>query len=221
MNLRCDFCSYSAAKYAVFNWHYSKCMPAGKTVRVGVWEDDRFIGVVIFSSGTSPTIGFQFNLNMEAVCELTRIALDLHFSPVTKILSIAVKLLRKIAPGLRLIVSYADMNEDHYGTIYQAASWVYMGEIKSLPKHKNIYTKKTLFHKTYYDGVKAGRYIKQDFVSVPQKMKFKYILPLDRKMRKQIDHYMKPYPKRTGSIDSDMPKLHLGEGGAIPTPVLQ
>ena len=53
MNLRLDWCSYKAAKHAVMNWHYSKTMPIGKLVKIGVWEDDKFIGVVIFGLGAS------------------------------------------------------------------------------------------------------------------------------------------------------------------------
>ena len=43
VDLKVDWCSYEAAKYAVMHWHYSKTMPAGKTVKLGVWENGRFI----------------------------------------------------------------------------------------------------------------------------------------------------------------------------------
>ena len=41
--LKLDWCSYQAAKYAVEHWHYSRSMPAGKAVRMGVWEEDEYI----------------------------------------------------------------------------------------------------------------------------------------------------------------------------------
>jgi len=44
VELKLDWCSYQAAKYAVENWHYSKCMPVGKLVKIGVWEDKKYIG---------------------------------------------------------------------------------------------------------------------------------------------------------------------------------
>jgi hypothetical protein len=31
-------------------------------------------------------------------------------------------------PGIRLIVSYADLNHGHFGKIYQASNWVFVGE---------------------------------------------------------------------------------------------
>ena len=48
-------------------------------------------------------------------------------------------------------------------------------------------------------------------------------MPLDPKMREAIAPLAKPYPKRTcaGSVDSDTPAIHAGEGGAVPTSALQ
>ena len=44
VELKLDWCSYEAAKYACEHWHYSKCMPVGKTVKIGVWENKKYIG---------------------------------------------------------------------------------------------------------------------------------------------------------------------------------
>ena len=44
VDLRLDWCSYEAAKYAVEHWHYSKRMPKSKLAKIGVWEDGEFIG---------------------------------------------------------------------------------------------------------------------------------------------------------------------------------
>jgi hypothetical protein len=45
--LKLDWCSHEAAKYACEHWHYSKCVPKQKTVKIGVWENSVFIGCVI------------------------------------------------------------------------------------------------------------------------------------------------------------------------------
>ena len=45
--LKIDWCSYDAVKYAAQHWHYSRSLPCSKTARLGVWEDDRFIGAVV------------------------------------------------------------------------------------------------------------------------------------------------------------------------------
>ena len=49
--LKLDWCSHEAARWAVEHWHYSKSMPTPPVVKIGVWEDERFIGVVLFSRG--------------------------------------------------------------------------------------------------------------------------------------------------------------------------
>src|SRR6266545_4204937 len=46
-----------AAKYAVRHWHYGRSLPCSKTARLGVWENDKFIGVVVFAWGLTPSCG--------------------------------------------------------------------------------------------------------------------------------------------------------------------
>jgi hypothetical protein len=128
--LKLDWCSHEAAKYAVEHWHYSKTMPRSKMVRVGVWEDERFVGCVIFSYGATPQIGSPYGLTQIEVCELTRVALTTHKAPTSKIVSFAIRMLKSLAPGLRLIVSFADGEQNHLGIIYQATNWVYAGMVK-------------------------------------------------------------------------------------------
>jgi len=77
-DLHLDWCSYDAAKYAVHNWHYSERMPSGKLLRIGVWEDDDFTGVIIYSRGAAPNIGSPYDMEQTEICELTRVALTDH-----------------------------------------------------------------------------------------------------------------------------------------------
>lgn len=105
--LHLNFCSHQAAAYAVKKWHYSKRMPIGRIVKIGVWEDE-YIGAILFARGASPNLGTKYRLDQTEICELVRVALHHHQAPVTKIISIAIKLLRKQSPGLKLIVSFAE-----------------------------------------------------------------------------------------------------------------
>ena len=127
VDLRVDFCSHEAAKYACEHWHYSKCVPSGKLIKVGAWEDGNFIGVVLFSRGANNNIGKPYNLTQTQCCELTRVALNKHISPVTQIISFAISFLKRINTGLKLVISYADTNQGHLGIIYQAGNWLYCG----------------------------------------------------------------------------------------------
>lgn len=120
-------CSYQAAKYAVEKWHYSGSMPTPPIVTYGVWEDGNYIGAVLFSRGTSNSMGSPYGLNADEICELTRVALTKHQSFVSQIVIQAIKALKANNQGLRLIVSYADPEHGHEGKIYQAMNWLYVG----------------------------------------------------------------------------------------------
>ena len=214
-------CSHKAAKYAVMNWHYSKRMPCGKLVKYGVWEDDKYIGCSIFSRGANNNIGKTYRLNNTEVCELTRVALTKHKVPVSKIVSIAVKLLTKQSEGLRLIISYADPREHHEGIIYQAMNWAYVGKPKQC---------KSAHYIIYINGKAVemhGRSVRSRWgkdSQIPYKWEYligrekhKYLYPLDKAMRKQIEPLRKPYPKRPVSETVSRPAIQPGIGGSIPT----
>ena len=188
--LKIDWATHEAAKYACENWHYSKCIPVGKLVKVGAWENGKFIGVVIFSRGANRNMASPYGLEQDECVELTRIALSKHQSPVSKIASLAIKFLSKQSPGVKLIVSYADPEQGHHGGIYQAMNWIYKG--KSSKAIKVFYKGKWAHKKTVDD---AG----VDQNNLPKKQvcgKHTYLYPLDFNVKKQVVLLAKPYPKR-------------------------
>lgn len=211
-DLRIDWATHAAAKYACENWHYSKCLPAGKLVKIGAWEGGRFIGVVLFGRGASPTLGNKFRLGQSGCVELVRIALTGHSSKVSRIASVAMRFLKKANPGLRLIVSFADPSQGHHGGIYQAGNWLFCGDS---PPTIELMIKGRWVH------WRGGFYDKTD--STPRRKapgKHRYLMPLDDEMRKQIEPLRKPYPKRVRSVDSDTSTVQVEMGGATPTRTL-
>ena len=223
--LRLDWCSYAAAKYAVEHWHYSKTMPVGKLAKIGVWEDDRYIGAIVFGLGgggacNGAAYGLRRNFDM---AELQRIAMTNHFHPVTKCLAVACRFLSKQSPGLRLLVSYADPAQGHHGGVYQGAGWIYTG------------TSSSDWVAVWPDGTKAHSRIARDHVQfgikktvdiskaerVPVPGKHRYLMPLDAEMRTRILPLAKPYPKRAVSADSGTSGHQPEGGGANPTAALQ
>lgn len=206
VDLRVDWCNYEAAKFAVEHWHYSRTMPVAKLVSIGAWESGAFIGCVIFSWGANPNIAKPFGLKMTECVELVRVALKNHESQTSQIVARAIKLFAAQSPGVRLLVSYADTREGHHGGIYQAMNWIYVGP--TLPKFDFELDGMILQRRSYtgrnFDGTRrrvpsrAGR-----VVSPP---KHKYLYPLDRAMRKQIELLRKPYPKHEpcgSSVEGD------------------
>jgi len=226
-DLKLDWCSYQAAKYATEKWHYSGNMPVGKLNHIGVWEKGAFIGGVVFGYGNNQYQGHKFNITQDSVCELLRVSLREHCTSVTRIISVCINLLKRKNPGLRLIVSYADPEHGHIGGIYQGGNWTYCGRGGSGVAYYDETGKRLHSRVVGKGGMKShfGKMTRShdsDTVeSRPLMKKHKYLYPLDDAMRKQIEPLRKPYPKRGGSDLSDTPGVHPGEGGSIPTPPLQ
>ena len=222
MNLHLDWCSYEAAKYAVVHWHYSKRMPVGKLVKLGVWEDNQFVGTVIFARGNTPTLGNRFNLQFTGICELVRIALAHHKSTVSRIIAIALRMLLKQNPGLRVVVSFADPEHGHIGKIYQAGSWIYTGQ--SDPSWQWFHDGRWKHNREITGGAFGKMRKVTNYSTLPKRLplgKFRYVYPLDNEIRKLILPLAKPYPKRAASETIDTPGDQPGEGGEAPTAALQ
>lgn len=140
-------------------------------------------------------------------------------------MAMALKQLHKDCPLIRLVVSYADCDQNHLGTIYQATNWIFVGTnlenstdsswvVNGKRYHGRIIsdwvkqhgglkglTREQFIHK-YYD---ANAY---PFVT---KGKRKYLMPLDKKMRKQIEPLAKPYPKNADWVKIDRSKFKKTE----------
>ena len=217
VDLRIDWATHEAAKYACENWHYSGCIPKSKLAKVGIWEDDVFIGVIIFGVGATSTLVQQYGLKMNEGCELVRIALKKHKTPVTRLMSISQKFLKKSMQNIRLIVSFADPSEGHHGGIYQGNGWIYTG--KSADCAFPMINGKKTHPRTLSLLVKSGKVKnRSDVPHVMTEGKHRYLMPLDNEMRERIMPLAKPYPKRMKQANSgDQPE----SGGAAPTHALQ
>jgi hypothetical protein len=226
-DLKLDWCNHAAAKYAVERWHYSQSLPTPPLVKVGVWEAGRFIGCVLFGRGANNNMYKPYGVTVTQACELTRVALSRHRAQVTRIITLAIRLLRKSNPGLRLIVSYADPNRGHAGGIYQGGNWIYTGKTSSDFKAIDRTGREWHSRQVSRNGIKKqyGQARRVPMYSeceiVPLEGKHRYLMPLDEDMRARILLLAKPYPKRAASIDSDAVANQATEGGASPTAALQ
>lgn len=225
-SLSLDWCSYKAARWACEQFHYSKTIPVGKAVHVGVWEDDRFKGVIIFTAGSGrATDGSRFGLRKHSdIAELQRVALTDHQTPVSRMIAIAVMLLRKQSPNLKMLVAYADPFHGHHGGIYQASGWTYIGKSRETVYYRDqdgrLYHPRTVspsgvtvhFGKAHQNRVDFDTL---ETVKVPGK--YTYVFPLDPTLQPVISEMAKPYPKRAkdSSEPSDSP---VGRGGGSTDP---
>lgn len=193
--------------FACKHWHYSGSFPASRRASIGVWEDGEFIGVVVFAKGLLH-LADPYGLGEHEVCELSRVALKEHRTPVTRIISVALRMLRKHSPGIRLVVSFADPLEGHLGKIYQAGNWIYTGMsatttvyvVGGRRLHRRAFVNKNF-------GTKAME-IPKDAVKMKATGKHRYVMPLDEEIRPVVESMRQPFPQEqpcAGSIDSDAP----------------
>lgn len=188
MSLLVANASIQAAEYAVKNWHYSRCLPIGKLVKYGVWENDKYIGVVIYSRGASPNLGTALDLDQTEVCELTRVALDKHEAPVSQIVAITLTELKKDNPGLKAVVSFADPKEGHIGGIYKAGNWLFTGTSNPVTEY---------FINGRWIHMRGAYHHPKRTASTPKREspgKYRYIYPLERAMRKKVTMLALKYP---------------------------
>lgn len=226
MTLRLDWCSHQAASYAVLRWHYSRAMPAGKIVKIGVWESGTYIGCVLFARGSNKHLGLPFGLSQTECVELVRVALCDHAAPTSRIVAIACRMLKRQSPGLRLILSFADMAQNHIGTLYQAAGWIYSGigtdDPRSRPyrardgsvQHWRTVAGVLAAHRRH-STVAAARSL--GFMPLDKKPKHRYLLALDAEMRAQIAPLAQPYPRRP-RLESEAATVQVADEGAAMRP---
>lgn len=209
--------SNKAIKYACLNFHYAKSIPVN-TLGYNVFNsNNEWCGVVLFGKGANNNIGNEYNLLQGEICELVRVALNGKQECTSQAVAMSIKQLKKDCPLMKLIVSYADCDQQHLGTIYQATNWVYVGKklenstdsswiingkrihgraVSELVKSKgglNGLTRKTFLQK-YFDE-NAQEYI--------TKGKLKYLMPLNKKMKSKIEPLQKPYPKNENWVKID------------------
>lgn len=220
--MRIETASEKAMKFACLNFHYAKRLPAPPRVGFSVFNDSgEWCGCIIFNNGLSNTHK-PFNLKRGQVCELVRVALNGKQTKTSKCVSTAVRIFRKQNPLVKMLVSYADSDFEHFGTIYQAMNWIYVGSKKTGDEFIDPKTGRSIHSRSHsssgiliqFGTVRKGVQTK-DLIRKKKGLKHKYIYVLDKKLKLNI--VSKPYPKSVQSIDGDAPGNQSGEGGSTPT----
>ena len=188
--MRLEPASAAAIKYACLNFHYAKTVPAA-SLAFSVFENNVWCGVVCFGGGASAFMGKPYGLTHGQYLELVRVALNGKQSSTSKVVGIAIKLVRKKCPTVRLLISYADKGQGHLGTIYQATNWVFVEETES--------SGTDIFYKGKWGHDRGPNTLPKEIRDkLPRRKrpgKRKYLYPLTKEMRILCEKYRKPYPK--------------------------
>ncbi len=125
--MKLEKASYKAIKYACLNFHYAKSVPVN-CFGYSVFNDkDEWCGVIVYGHGSNNNIAKPFGLKIGEVLELVRVALNGKQEFTSKAVAMSLKLIKKDIPLCKLVVSYADLDKNHIGIIYQATNWYFVG----------------------------------------------------------------------------------------------
>jgi len=198
--MRLEKASGKAMRYACLNFHYSKSVPVIQLGYSVFNDNDEWCGVIMYSYGANPRIAKEYRLVQGQVIELVRVALNGKQECTSQALGKSLKLLKQDAPAVKLVVSFADRNHDHIGTIYQATNWFYIDERSS---ERGIMLKGKLTHRRSVGkryGNTSIEWVRQNIDKNAEiilgKTKIKYIYVLDKKLLPKIKELSKPYPKK-------------------------
>ena len=196
--MRLEKASYKAIKYACLNFHYAKVVPA-QYIGFSVFNDDKeWCGVILFGGGASANMGKPFGLMYGQYLELTRMALNGKQESTSKVMAVAMRLIKKQNPTVRLLISYADKGQKHTGIIYQAANWYFIGESESSGTDY-------FFNGKWRHDRTLNELPKEKLRKLQKRKrsgKYKYIYPLDKSLIPMCKGLSKPYPKKQTSDSS-------------------
>ena len=217
-----------AIEYACKHFHYSRCNPL-KSIGYNVYNgEDEWCGVILFGRGANAQIASPYGLSQGQVLELTRVALNGKQETTSQAVAMSLKALKKDYPLVRLVVSYADIDQHHLGTIYQATNWIFEGEngggtrsgfmIHGIKTHN-----KTIWNKMVFEGGQwihcpqtlemVRKYFDPGATECITQGKRKYLMPMDKQMRRKILPLAKPYPKNEDWVKIDRNKFKTEKDG--------
>lgn len=193
-----------ATDYACKHFHYSKTTPTVQYAYNIYNDNGDWCGVIIFGGGATPNIGKPFGLNQGEVLELVRVAMNgkQGHNATSQAVGMALRQLHKDDPICKLVVSYADCDQNHYGTIYQATNWIYLGKTNEGLRSAFIINGKKIHPRSVgaKGGVQSIEWIKANWDKNAKEFitegKHKYIYPFDKKLKKEWINKAQPYPKK-------------------------
>jgi len=191
-----------AVRYACLNFHYAKAIPSAYYAYNVYNEQNEWCGVIIYGGGATPNISKPFGMAQGETLELVRVALNGKQPCTSECVSASLRQLHKDAPQIKLIVSFADIDQNHYGTIYQATNWIYLGDMNVGERGSFIVNGKKMHPKSVYSHgwVQSVDWLKEhvdpNTQEIKTKGKRKYIFVFDKKLRKEWQKKSLPYPKK-------------------------
>lgn len=214
--------------------HYSGKVVQNSKISIGVFFAGRLEGAMQFgpSLKKSVLVGLVEGTPWEGFIELNRMAFSdrLPRNSESRAISIAMRLLKRHAPQLQWVVSFADGTQCGDGTIYRASGFVLTQIKRNDQLAVNPETGDVVQGMSAYTA--GYHYEWRNWEKMPG-YQLRYIYFLDPTAQDRLTVPILPFSEidkvgagmyrgqRRGGVDSDTPDIRSGEGGASPTPRLQ
>ena len=183
----------------ILDIHYAKRMPS-ITYAYGLFENNKLIGIVSYGSPPSPSLcsGIAGKRYKHLVLELNRLILKENKKNQASIL---IGASFKLLPKPRIVVSYADTEQEHIGVVYQATNFLYTGLSDKRTEWRlrgsNLHSKTVC--ETYSLEERKSNTQKFEVVDRPRKHRYIYFLgnkTEKKQFKKNLKYSIKDYPKR-------------------------
>lgn len=183
-----------AVKYACLNFHYAKSVPTIQYAYNVYNDKDEWCGVIIFGGGANNNLAKSVGLRNGEVLELERVALNGKQEVTSKAVALALRLLHKENPIVKMVVSYADHRQNHLGIIYQATNWIYLG--KTITSDYQYLLNGKWTHERTINSKKNRDELKKTLPKRLNSNKFKYLYVFDKELRKEWQQKAVKYPDK-------------------------
>jgi hypothetical protein len=189
--------NYNDTKPFILNIHYAKRMPS-ISYAYGLFLNNDLVGIVSYGSPASPSLckGIAGLENKSFVIELNRLVLKYNRKNEASML---VGKSLQLLPKPKIIVSYADTNQNHVGFIYQATNFYFTGTSKP----RTDMAGKNGKHSRHHLGDKTKRIFRS--------AKHRYVYLVGNKKDKKyflnnLKYPLLNYPKKNEVVNG---KIHL------------
>lgn len=194
---------YTAAEL-VQKYHYSKVMPRLTKFYLGVFDDERLVGVLTLGWGTQPlaTIRKLFpTLTTKDYYEIGKMCMlpEMPQNSESQMLSSIIKWMKINLPERLFLYTWADGIVGKVGYVYQSANFYYGGYIwtdiyigpdgeKIHPRtSKNLCAENAIFSNKDKIFWLTRDFMKMKGITRIRGKQFRYIMPLSKKARNMID----------------------------------
>lgn len=199
-------CDKDVLRRLIATHHYSgTCSTI--TVGYGIWWQTRLAGGIVFSAGVGRSANAYCRIcTPTEIIELTRLWLadEVPKNSESRVIGIALRALRKGRGRFRAVLSYADEYAGHFGTIYQATNFRYMGPTSNqgskIQIGDAIVSSRSLNSRYGTHSIDRLRTIlgRADIHYVAHDTrKHAYVYPLTKDVATWLDAHQLPYPKRS------------------------